>query len=62
MKNLQVDRAASANLWTEQVKVDLKNLSKQVHFPCILSFPLLLVGSGLGERLNRCLKKIKVTS
>jgi hypothetical protein len=29
-----------------------KNLSKQVHFPCIFSFPLPLVGGGLQEKLN----------
>jgi hypothetical protein len=46
-----------------------KNLSKQVCFSSILSFPLLLVGGGLKGRLqclrtiikNRHLKKIKVT-
>jgi hypothetical protein len=29
------------------MEVALKNLSKQVHFPHILSFPLPLVGGGL---------------
>jgi hypothetical protein len=29
-----------------------KNLSKQVHFPWILSFPLPLVGGGLEGRLK----------
>jgi hypothetical protein len=45
-----------------------KNLSRQLHFPCILSFPLPLVGGGLQWRLkylrtiikNKVWKKFKV--
>jgi hypothetical protein len=37
--------------------VAAKNLSKQVHFPHILSFPLPLLGSGLNGRL-KCLRTI----
>jgi hypothetical protein len=34
-----------------------KNLSKPVHFSCILSFPLPLVGGGLEGKL-KCLRTI----
>jgi hypothetical protein len=36
-----------------------KNLSKQVHFPCILPFPLPLVGGGLKGRLKNLRTIIK---
>jgi hypothetical protein len=41
------------------MRVAPKNLSKQLHFPCILSFPtpLTLVGGGLQGRL-KCLRTI----
>jgi hypothetical protein len=36
-----------------------KNLSKQVHFPCILSFPLPLVSGRLQGRLKHLRTTIK---
>jgi hypothetical protein len=36
-----------------------RTLSKQVHFPCILSFPLPLVGGGRKERLRNLRTIIK---
>jgi hypothetical protein len=41
------------------VGVAPKNLSKQVYFPCILSFPLPLVGGGLQGRLKHLKPIIK---
>jgi hypothetical protein len=46
-----------ADFQTTQTGAAPKNLSKQVHFPCILSFPLPLEGNGLKERLE-CLRTI----
>jgi hypothetical protein len=60
-----------ANLWTEllisrQCKWDLlqKTISKQVHFPSILSFPLPLRGGGLEGKLKhlRTITKIRFES
>ena len=67
VKCLQVDRAAAAcwpvnwtaDFQTTQTGVAPKNLSKQVHFPCILSFPLPLVGGGLQGRLKHLRTIIK---
>jgi hypothetical protein len=36
-----------------------KNLSKQVHFPCVLSFPLPLVVDGLKGRLKHLINIIE---
>ena len=54
-----VDRAATADLWTElpisrqhRWKLLQRTISKQVHFPCTLSFPLPLVGGRLEGRLK----------
>jgi hypothetical protein len=52
----------------EWIKVPPKNLSKQIHFPWIPSFPLPLVGGGLQGKLkhlrtiikNRFWKKLKL--
>jgi hypothetical protein len=66
VKCLRVDHAAAAaaNLGTELLifrqhrwKLLQRAISKQVHFPHILSFPLPLVGGGLQGRL-KCLRTI----
>lgn len=63
---LWVDRAAAADLWTElpisrQHRWELlqRTLSKQVDFPCTLSFPLPLVGGGQQGRLKHLRTIIK---
>ena len=54
MKCLGVDWGAVADLWTELLisrkyrwKLLQRTIPKQVHFPCILSFLLPLLGGGL---------------
>jgi hypothetical protein len=54
VKCLRVDPAITAdscelNCWWELLQ---RTISKQVHFPCVLSFPLPLVGGGLKGRLK----------
>ena len=57
--SIQEDWLAAADLWTKrliswQCRLDLlqRTISKQVHFPCSLSFLLPLVGVGLEGRLK----------
>jgi hypothetical protein len=42
------------------MEVAPKNLSKQVHFPHVLSFPPLLVGAGLKRKLKRLIIKNRI--
>jgi hypothetical protein len=50
---------STADFQTTQKEVAPKNLSKQVHFPCILYFSLPLVGGGLKGRLKHLRAIIK---
>ena len=65
MKCLGVDWGVVADLWTELLisrkyrwKLLQRTIPKQVHFPCILSFLLPLLGGGLIGRLRYLLIRL----